>query len=366
MRNHINRRITIVISNLSGGGAERVACNLANYLDKQNYDVEVITTLSGNNDTYKLSSGIKRYKLMEESDRRGKLYNSFMKIRRLKKYIKDNQDIDCYVVFLPINTFLMLRFMKYTKSKVIFTERNNPSSLSLMDRLIMKSGAKKADGFVVQTKEIYEYYTNICNKMIIIPNAINPDATVIKKRKSKNKIVAVGRLAAQKNYPMVIESFKKFIMKHPEYTLEIFGQGGEKEKLEQLVKEYRLDGKVFFRGYVNDVTLQMSDAACFVMASNYEGMPNALIEAMCMGIPCVATDCDGGGVRELISNMENGIMVKKNDVAGMVEGMCKIVEDEKFRKAVSENAILLKNQLEPDRIYGKWRSFIEEVVLSNE
>lgn len=353
-------KITLLIGSLSGGGAERVTCNLANYLLKNGYNVDVLT-LSNKNDSYRLADGVKRINLLDETERTNKIKNLSIKWKRLKKYVKENQDISCYVTLLPISVFMLMRLKKYIKCKIIISERNNPASYGMVDRFMMNYGAKRCDGLVVQTKEIDKWYSWV-EKRIIIPNAINEDVFIPERKGIKKKIVAVGRLNKQKNYPMIIRSFGIFSEKHPDYRLEIFGQGGEEGYLKRLIEEYDLQEKVEIKGYVKDVSRQISDAACFVMASDYEGMPNALIEAMCIGIPCVVTDCDGGGARELINNMENGILIKKGAIEDMAHGMSLVIENEKLSKKISENAKLLKKKLDADRIYGEWLDFIEEVI----
>ena len=351
-------RITFFISSLSGGGSERVTCNLANYFYNKNFDVDVVT-LSNKNDTYELTKGINRINLLDEKKRANRIKNIMIEWIGLKKYVKNNTSVPCYVTMLPLNAFLLTRLRRYIKGKIIISDRNDPTTYNMINRFLMKFAVKRCDGLVIQTKDISNYYRNIRNR-IVIPNAINTDIIVSKRVKVENRIVAVGRLRKQKNYPMIIESFYKFQKKHPDYSLEIYGQGCEEESLKKLVAEYNLTDKVSFMGYVKDVPERISNAACFLMASNYEGMSNSLIEAMCIGIPCVVTDCDGGGARELINNMENGILVKKNAVDEMVQGLSLIIEDAKFSNKISNNAIKLRKKLNPEKIYNEWLDFVEK------
>lgn len=354
------KRITLFISSLSNGGAERVTCNLANFLFTHGYEVDVIT-LSNKNDTYKLNKGVRRVNLLDEGEQRGKLYNIITERKRLKRYIKANKDIICYITMLPINSFMLTRLRRKIRGKIIVSDRVNPASYSRIYSSMMRYAAKKSDGFVVQTREIREWYKNIKN-VAIIPNAINKDIDLSRSKIIDKKFVAVGRLSRQKNYPMLIRAFSMFNREHPDYRLEIYGDGADKESLESIVVEEDLVKKVIFKGYVRDVSKHISNATGFLMASNYEGMSNALIEAMCIGIPCVATDCDGGGAREIITNMDNGILVKKNDVVGMFKGMMTIVEDKNMNTKISNNAVKLKDRLMPERIYGEWQRYIMDVI----
>lgn len=353
-------RITFLIGSLAGGGAERVTCNLANFLCENGYNVDVLT-LSDKSDSYRLAEGVNRINLLDESERVNKLRNLFTKWKRLKRYVITNQDISCYITMLPISVFMLMRLKKFINCKIIISERNNPASYGLVNRFMMNYGVRRCDGLVVQTEEISKFYDWV-KKRIIIPNAINKDIDISGRRTVKKKIVAVGRLNRQKNYPMIIKAFRIFGERYPDYRLEIFGRGKEENHIRRMIDEYGLGKQVVIRGYVNDVSRQISDAACFVMASDYEGMPNALIEAMCIGIPCVVTDCAGGGARDLIKNMKNGILVKRGAVDDMARSMVRIVEDEQLSKKISKSAKTLRKKLDSDKIYGEWLRFIEEVM----
>ena len=353
-------RITLLINSLSGGGAERVTCNLANYLFKKGNRVDVIT-LSNKDDTYELNDGVRRICLLDESEQTNKLHNLWTKWKRLKKYVMEHQNVDCYITMLPISVFMLTRLRKYIKGKVIVSDRANPSSYSKINRYMMDYGVKRCDGLVVQTKEISEWYKDIENK-VIIPNAINPDIVFPKNVKVEKKIVAVGRFTKQKNYPMLIEAFSRFSKKHPDFSLELYGKGCEEGNMRVIVSGLGLDKKVKFMGYVKNISENIASATCFAMASNYEGMSNALIEAMCIGLPCVVTDCDGGGASDLIKNMENGILIKKGDVDAMVSGLCQIVEDDSLRRKLSKNAQTLREELNPEKIYEIWSKYVIRVI----
>lgn len=353
-------KISLFISTLGGGGAERVVCNLANYLYAKGYETQVVT-LSNYNDAYKLNPGIYRVCLLDKSDRTNKIYNLYREWKNLKKYLTENKDISCHVVMLPIPSFLLIKLRKLVSGKVIVSDRNNPSSHKFYNKLMMKYAAKRCDGFVVQTKEIADWYNFVKNKTVI-PNAINDDITFPSVTKKEKKFVAVGRLQKQKNYPMMLEAFGLFSKKHPEYILEIYGQGEQQRYLEDKVTQLGLNKKVEFKGYINNISESISTAECFLMSSNHEGISNALIEAMCMGLPCVVTNCDGGGAKFLIENYKNGLLVDKNAASDMASKMCEIVEDDSLRERISKEAKKKKNELSAKKIYAKWLRYILSVA----
>ena len=179
-------KITFFIGSLTGGGAERVTSNLANYLSKKNYDITIIS-MSDVQDTYMVNTNIKRVYLINKSERKNKVRDFILRYKRLKKYVIDNQDIDCYIVMLPITIFMLSSLKKYMSGKLIISERNAINHYNILIKLIMKYSAKKADGLVVQTEEIGEWFKN--KNKIVIPNAINKNIVLnqVKKKKKKRK-----------------------------------------------------------------------------------------------------------------------------------------------------------------------------------
>ena len=354
------KRITLFIGSLSGGGAERVTCNLANYLNENGYKIDVIT-MSNKRDTYKLEEGVNRICLLEESERSNVWRNYKLRQERLKQYVVANQDISCYVVMLPITIFMLIRLKKFTNSKMVISERNNPDSYNFAKKAMMKYASKRCDGLVVQTNEIAKWYGGVSNK-VVIPNAINSDIVFPKRGRVEKKIVAVGRLEKQKNYPMLIKAFEIFSKEHSDYKLEIYGQGRQKDELKRMISQYHLEDKAELMGYVDNISECIARAACFVMTSSFEGMPNALIEAMCIGVPCIATDSDGGGVRDLITNNKNGIIIKKDDVTALVRSMNKIISNEEFSDSLSSEAVILRRVLFHDKIYNRWANYIDSII----
>ena len=356
-----NIRITLFIGSLTGGGAERVTANLANFLYENGNKVDVIT-MSDIKDTYLLNEGINRIYLLKSSERKNKLHDLKLRFKRLKEYVVKNKDVKCYIVMLPITIFMLILLKRYIKGKIIISERNNPSSYSIIEKLIMKYSARKCDGLVVQTKKIGEWYKTNSNK-IVIPNAINNNILLDRAEIKLNKIVAVGRLDKQKNYPMLIKAFEIFSMDFPEYILEIYGSGKQEKKIKKMVSDRHLTDKVIFKGYVQNVSDQIKDAAMYVITSNFEGMPNSLIEAMCMGLPCISTKFDGGAAEELIENNVNGILIDKNDIKGLVSAMIEFNKSSKKTKKIGDNAQKILYTLSYDTIYSKWKEYINEILF---
>ena len=144
-------KIRIFIGGLSGGGAERVCCNIANFLADKNHEVEIIT-MADDKATYGLNSKVHRMILLSESERKGFIYNSVVRYRRLKEYVR-NTKCDVYIVMLPITILLLLSLKRFTKAKIIASERNMPTLYPKWQQIAMKWIASKVDGWVFQTEE---------------------------------------------------------------------------------------------------------------------------------------------------------------------------------------------------------------------
>lgn len=355
-------KITILISALSGGGAERVTCNLANYLSDVGHDVEILS-MGEAVAAEPLRERVMYQSLLRNEEKRNFLLNNGKRILRLRRYMK-KQTVDAYVVMLPVTTELMLRFSKLTKAPIIASERNDPTVYSRKTQKALSSLAHRASGWVFQTVDAQSWYEphikNVFHR--VIPNAINPSFLRDPYEGEREKvIIGAGRLNEQKNFPLLISSFARVADKFPEYKLRIYGKGALLDSLKGLAEEKGVGDRVEFPGYVPDMPERLEKASMFVLSSDYEGMPNALMEAMASGLPCVSTDCGGGGARFLIQDGENGLLVPQRDEKAMAEAMERILSDDAFAKSLGENARKLQETLAPDKIYGAWEEFIRNI-----
>lgn len=351
-------RITIFIGSISGGGAERMCCNLANFLASHGHEVCVLTMSEAEN-TYNLSPKVKQISLINNYEKKNILFDNYKRFIRLGRYMKHSTN-DCYLVMLPITIILMLLHRNATQSPIIASERNNPKSYNGIVRFLLRKLAKRADAWVFQTESARDWYEGIIKESTVIPNAINqefirPTYTGIR----NNEIVAVGRLDRQKNYPLLIEAFKELHQIKPEVILKIFGKGPEEKTLKEKVQSLGLSDSITFMGYVSNIYEQIEKSRLFVMTSDYEGMPNSLMEAMSLGLPCISTDCPSGGPRYLIQDKINGLLINVGNKKALVDAMLKILNDLDFSKRLSINATKIQERLNPNKIYSSWKHFIE-------
>ena len=356
-------KIVFFTSGLSGGGAERVCCNLANFLCQREHDIEFIT-ISDDEATYPLSTKISRQALLHQQERSNFLHDNLLRFYRVCKLIRKTR-CDCYIVMLPIPTILLLSLRFLTKAKIIASERVDPSTYPPSKQKRLKKVAHKADGWVFQTEIQKNWYGNSIGSAAvkIIPNAINKEFITAEYSGPRNKqIVSSGRLTEQKNHALLIKAFAGITAKYPAYKLVIYGDGPLRKDLELLASNLGIADKVSFPGYTTEIRKKIERSSLFVLSSDFEGMPNALMEAMALGVPCISTDCKGGGARFLIKNGTNGLLTPIGDVEALQTAMEKILSDQFFADNLSHNAHKLGETHSPEKIYAEWENLIKKVV----
>ena len=333
-------KIAFLVVNLGCGGVERTVTYLSDYFASKGHETSIICI--SDDQFYKISKRVNLIKLNIPYASKNifeRLCKIVIRFNRINKIIK-SLNPDC-LVCLDVE---MLRFIqnhvKSSRIKVITSERNNPLMDSDSKRRKKLRFFRESDGIVFQTERAKKCFPNdIAEKGVVIPNAVGNDyvfKTTIPNVRRK-VITAAGRLTQQKDYPTLIKAFKKFSASHPDYSLEIFGKGEDEVILKQLVTELGLNNVVRFMGAVPDSIISVSSSACYVMSSLYEGMPNALMEAMAVGTPCISTDCPFGP-SELMKNGVDGLLVPVNDPEKLCEAMNKMVDDTEFAKKCSANA----------------------------
>ena len=357
--------ITLFIGGLSNGGAERVTCNLANYLVGRGHAVNILT-MSDVESSYDLSPDVSRTILLKNKEHKSFLYNSIIRIVRLLKYLRCSQT-DIIVVLLPVTTILLLSMKWFSKSRIIAAERSLPSVYSNKIQSLLKKVAYRADGWVFQNEEQKKWYERAgVQKGVIIPNAINSSFIKLPYDNKRNcDIVIVGSLTRPKNHELLISAFSIISKEYPEHRLVIYGKGEKLAELQSFTKRMGITDKVNFAGYSTNVGERIINSCLFVLSSDYEGMPNALMEAMALGLPCISTDCDGGGAAFLIEDGVNGLLVPKGDVDALANAMRRMLSDRKLAESCGRNAHKICERLAPEKVYGQWEEFIKEVSEIN-
>ena len=362
------KKIVFAISSLGSGGAERVVSTLACELSQRGYQVSVIM-VANENKNYPLPEAVELIKLSceEKYQKLNVLQRTSMRISDIRKAIKESE-ADVLVSFMSETNIDVCFAAVGLKVSVIVSERNDPSidPASRVKRLLRKLAYGRADGYVFQTPDAQTYFSKkIQKKSCVILNPLTANLPEPYMDQRDKRIVAVGRLNKQKNYPLLLKVFEQFAKAHPEYTLEIYGEGLLEETLHADIAQRNLQDKVILKGFCEDVHKQIRTAAFFVMTSDFEGMPNALIEAMALGLPCISTDCPCGGPRMLISSGENGLLIPIKDEEALAQAMHQLVENPELAARMGKNAECIKTQVQRDVIVDQWLAYITEIYSNS-
>ena len=237
----------------------------------------------------------------------------------------------------------------------VMSERNDPSRKPKIEFKHAKSSYQKAEHIVFQSDHVKNLFSEkIQAKSSIIRNPI--EVSCFADRIVKDKIVTVGRYTPQKNHEMLIRAFALFHSSHPSYTLHLYGDGEMQNKLEILIEELKIEGAVLLEGFKTNIHEHLKDAKMFVLSSDYEGMSNALMEAMMMGLPCISTSCTGSD--ELIEDEKNGLLVPVGNIDALAEAMERLADDDKLRKKLIENAQLCSLEFEKELVVRAWERIL--------
>ncbi|MDY6367319.1 MAG: glycosyltransferase [Clostridia bacterium] len=356
-------KITFFTSALSGGGAERVVCNLSSFLAVKGHDVTVLT-VGESAKTYGLNERVKVLSLEGKSRIKFSALRALVKLKRLKKYVKNCKD-DLIVAFLPKPIKALMHYKKFAKCPIILCERCFPKAYDKKTVKSMLNAFKSADGTVFQTEEIKKFYSDkiALKNSMVIPNAVNTGFDFQPFNGERRKvIVAAGRHSEQKNFELLIDAFSEVVKEFSDFTLEIYGKGKLTPKYIERCKELGIENKVLFPGFCEDMSVRLYGASLFVMSSDYEGIPNALIEAMAAYTPCVSTDCAGGGARTLIEDGVNGIIVPVGDKSALAKAIKRVLADKSFAEKLSLNAGKIKEEFSAENIYAEWEKYFSEII----
>ncbi len=247
--------------------------------------------------------------------------------------------------------------------KILLSERFYNGFRPLPSRILKHLQYRIADGYVFQTPEATRMYNRRATRIgCVIANPIIdqlPDPQFDNLRK---EIVNTGRLCEQKDQATLIHAFNLFHKEHPDYKLIIYGSGNFKDKLLTLIDELGLTDCAQIISGLTDISRRINGASMFVLSSKAEGMPNALIEAMSMGVLSISTDCPAYGSRMLVENNVNAVLVPIGDVKKMAEEMSRLIEDESLANKIRHNAIAIRQRLNPEKTAMAWLDYINTIV----
>ena len=357
----MNKAIYVFFEGHFYGGAEKMLLWLSSGLYNDGYDIR-ICQIYDNVDLSDIVVPVDNLHL--------KFIPSYL-IRNLKyftlgifkiiSYIKKNNVQ--YVVSFGSNSFYLLGILKHILNyKLLVSERGYPPAKRFFK--LRKILFEKADCCVFQTygaKSYFDLEEGV--KAFIIPNPVNLPIEEWSDAGKSNVFIFVGRLdLGHKRVDLLIDAFQKVLNIVPDSILRIVGNGYDEEKVKMMVKDRHLDKSVEFLGFKKDIIQELSSARVFVLCSDIEGMPNALLEAMAYGMPVISTDCSPGGAAYLLGNNENGLLVPKGNIDDLSNAMISLITDGSKRRRYANKARERVKSLNPSIILPEWEKVFEMLL----
>jgi glycosyltransferase involved in cell wall biosynthesis len=342
---------------LTGGGAERFVSTFASFLADQGYDIHVLTYEVSEKD-YPLSDKVTRHVMPPVED---SVSGKFLRIYRMQQALAE---INADILIPFIDTVVVCSYLANLSlgKKFVYTVRNSPwhDDAGRFSKFMRKIIAKRADAIMLQNREQEEYFSaSYHDRIYIVPNPVARKFCQCQKENYAEKLtrlVAIGRLHTQKNFPLLISALKRIAPEHPDVKLEIYGEGDEKAALETLIARQNLSSVCHLMGRTMDVEGVLKETDLFVMSSDYEGMPNALIEALAMGVPCISSDCRTGP-RSLVEEEQTGLLFETGNLDSLSEKLTWALQHPKQMNRMGKAA--REDVLDTYKIEKTMSSFLE-------
>jgi GalNAc-alpha-(1->4)-GalNAc-alpha-(1->3)-diNAcBac-PP-undecaprenol alpha-1,4-N-acetyl-D-galactosaminyltransferase len=380
-------KITLVIAKLSGGGAERVAANMANYWAAKGWGVSVLTTgCGGEPPGYDLHPRVGHLPLGQERfgcpptdpqsfaplagllavcsppEREGLLQES-RRIMRLRGALLSTEP-DVVISYIDRTNINVLAATRGTGLPVIVNEQCDVGNNFIGPGwdLLRRRLYRESNFVVVLTEESLDYFSPDASlRGRIIPNPLTPsvfsEPRVMPGRKKGRTLMAMGRLAREKGFDLLLHVFSLVAKKHPDWTLEILGEGTDRPYLESCAAELGLGEQVRLPGFTRRPFQALRRADLFVLSSLCEGFPNALLEAMACGVAVVSFDCPSGP-RHIIRDGVDGVLVPPRNGRAMAAALDRLMGDEQERRRLAARATEVAERFSMEKVMGMWEELI--------
>lgn len=346
------KNVVIVTGSMGRGGAEGVVASVANGLAQRGWKIHIVSLLFDTCD-YDLEPSVEYINISKE--KKNQIIDTPRLVLTLRKIIKQihPEVVFSFMVAINIVTWMATRGLKV---KYIPSERNDPDKgRNKVVKKLQAIAYTTADTTVFQTTRAKEYFSDgIQKRSVIIPNPLRemPEAVYGQTK----RIVTAGRLSNQKNHKLLIDVFEEIHRDYPDFSVDIYGEGSMKDELQSYIDGKGLSSLVYLRGKVDNVPECIRNAYMFVLPSDYEGLSNALLEAMGIGLPCITTNCAGSD--DAIQDGVNGLIVPIRDQKAMEDAMRKLIENPEQAIEMGKKARASMTRYKVDSVIDQWEKLL--------
>ena len=348
-------KLIFVTSTLHAGGSERVMSLLANTFAQKGYEVEIVC-INKHLVFYPIDEKVKVWFAEDEV----KSPSILKKVFWLRNHIKNDRP-DVVIAFMLEVYCVTLASLIGVSVPVISSERIDPHFFGRAKGLLRWLLLRRTTHLVVQTVRIKDFYSaKLQSRTTIIPNPVTDKVFSLTPTLKQKRIIAVGRLAYQKNYPMMFRAFAKVHHDFPDWQLVVYGNGPQKDEIRGVIERLGMEGHIILAGKSDHVVEEMNKSSLFVMSSDYEGMSNALLEAVCVGLPVISTDVSGA--RDLITEGVNGYIVPVGNERALTLALSSMLSSPEKMDEMGRQSKALAPRFREEQIVGQWEELIKKVV----
>jgi GalNAc-alpha-(1->4)-GalNAc-alpha-(1->3)-diNAcBac-PP-undecaprenol alpha-1,4-N-acetyl-D-galactosaminyltransferase len=357
------RRIALVIADLSGGGAQRVITILAKEWATRGREVTLITFAGEDVDFFETPPSVNRIAI-GGSENSGNflaaIVSNFRRIQRLRRAIK-TCNAQTVISFVGATNVLAVLACIGLSQKLVISERNDPArqSLGRIWDYLRRSLYGRADLVTANSEgAISTLATFVPEKRLqLVKNPILPPPDEFSA--SPEKIVLnIGRLTHQKAQDILIEAFASIASDFPGWNLVIAGEGNRRNSLLELTEELGVRDRVTLPGQI-DTWEYLSKASIFALPSRFEGTPNAMLEAMSVGLPVIVTDASTGPL-EYVKNEKSGLVIPPDDSDALSKALVRLMSDENKRNSIGREAQRSISSCECDMVMEIWDTLLDQ------
>jgi GalNAc-alpha-(1->4)-GalNAc-alpha-(1->3)-diNAcBac-PP-undecaprenol alpha-1,4-N-acetyl-D-galactosaminyltransferase len=363
-------RLTLVIHAMGSGGAERVVATMANTWAARGWEITLLTFDDGSEPSfYPLDSRVRHQPLgvaAASGGFRRAVASNFERIRTLRRAIVASCP-DAVLSFLDTVNVRVLIATRGLGIPTIVMEQTDPGQkeLAAVWKKLRRALYPRASALVVLSETSRSYFPpSIQAKSIIIPNPIAIEPPRHSDRDaphSPRTVMAMGRLAPEKGFDLLLDAFARIANAHPDWRLVIWGEGPLRSQLESLRDSLGLNERALLPGRTTEPFRELRRADLFVMSSRREGFPLALGEAMACGLPAVSFDCPSGP-RQIIRHGVDGLLVPDGDVIGLSAAMSRLMTDAAERRRLAARALDVNDRFGAARVLAQWEELITRFV----